>query len=241
LTTLFVADLHIGNEQPLVADRFIEFIATEAVKAEALYILGDLFEVWLGDDAIQEEHRKILDALKELTHGGVPVHVMHGNRDFLLGPDFEKMTGCTLLHDPTVIDLYGQPTLLMHGDMLCTDDLEYQQFRSMVHNLEWQKQFLGSTLQQRIEVARQYRSVSSERNKQKSLTIMDVNQNAVIEAMREHGVTRLIHGHTHRPAIHELEIEGQPAQRIVLGDWFEQSSQLICDEKGCELINLPTA
>lgn len=237
LTTLFVADLHIGGEQPLVTDRFIEFLQTQANHAEALYILGDLFEVWLGDDAVQPEQRKILDALKQLSQHGVAIFVMRGNRDVLLGQAFEKMSGCRLLDDPTVIDLYGQKTLLTHGDILCTDDGEYQQFRSMVHNPKWQQQFLSNSIEQRITIARQYRSESSARNQQKTAAIMDVNSNAVIDMMQKHGVNRLIHGHTHRPAVHDLAINSHPAQRIVVGDWLQQNSQLICDEHGCQLVN----
>lgn len=237
MATLFISDLHIGGEQPLVADHFVAFLKKQAAGAEALYILGDLFEVWLGDDAIQAEHRPVLDALKGLSESGTPIYVMHGNRDFLLGDGFETATGCKLIDDPCVIDLYGQPTLLMHGDILCTDDVEYQQFRNMLHNDEWQQQFLGNSVEHRVEIARQYRSASSARNQQKSMAIMDVNQDAVLKAMQEHGVSRMIHGHTHRPAVHELEIDGQAAQRIVLGDWFEQSSQLICAADGCKLIN----
>ncbi len=236
LTTLFIADLHIGGEQPLVAERFIDFLQTQTNSAEALYILGDLFEVWLGDDAIQADQQGVLDALKQLTHSGVPVFVMRGNRDILLGEAFEKMSGCHLLDDPTVIELYGQKTLLTHGDMLCTDDMEYQQFRNMVHNQEWQQQFLTQSVAQRIKIARQYRNESSARNQEKSAEIMDVNNDAVINLMQKQGVTRLIHGHTHRPAIHELTLDEQRGQRIVVGDWFQQNSQLVCDENGCELI-----
>jgi UDP-2,3-diacylglucosamine hydrolase len=235
LSTLFIADIHLGNEHPQISERFVEFLQREATQAEALYILGDLFEVWIGDDAIQAEHQPAIDALRRLTAGGVPIHVMHGNRDFLLGDAFEKMTGCRLIGDPLLINLYGTPTLLMHGDSLCTDDTEYMQFRHQLRDPAWQQQFLGTSVEQRIQIARQYRNESHTRSQLKPDEIMDVNNKTVIEAMRSHGVTRLIHGHTHRPAVHDLNIDGKPAQRIVLGDWYTQNSWLWCDESGCQL------
>ena len=238
MSTLFIADIHLGNEHPEISQRFVEFLDRQVPGAETLYILGDLFEVWIGDDAVQAEHHPALDALHQLTQTGVPVYVMHGNRDFLLGSGFESMTGCRLINDPLVIDLYGRPTLLMHGDSLCIDDLEYQQFRSQLRNPAWQRQFLDASIEQRMQIARQYRNESKNRSRQKSEVIMDVNADAVIETMRRHGVTQLIHGHTHRPAVHELEIDGQPGRRIVLGDWYSQNSSLRCDHTGCYLSKL---
>lgn len=238
MSTLFIADIHLGNEHPDISQRFVEFLRQQAPGAEALYILGDLFEVWIGDDAVQQEHQDAIQALRQLTDGGLPVFVMHGNRDFLLGKGFETMTGCQLIKDPVVINLHGKPTLLMHGDSLCIDDQEYQQFRSQLRGSEWQQQFLGTNIEQRIAIARKYRDESRSRSQNKSEQIMDVNANAVIEAMRKHGVSQLIHGHTHRPAVHEFEIDGMPAQRIVLGDWYSQNSSLLCDERGCQLSNL---
>ena len=237
MPTLFISDIHLGDEHPEISQRFIEFLTTEAPAADALYILGDLFDVWIGDDAVQAEHRPALDALRQLSDSGVPIYVMHGNRDFLLGKAFESMTGCQLINEAIVIDLHGTPTLLMHGDSLCTDDVEYIQLRAQLRNSEWQQQFLSASIEQRIQIARQYRSESMSRIQNKSVEIMDVNSNAVIEAMRTHGVTQLIHGHTHRPAVHALEIDGKPAQRIVLGDWYSQNSSLRCDESGCQLGN----
>ncbi len=238
MSTLFIADIHLGNEHPEISQRFVEFLQQQAVAAEAIYILGDLFEVWIGDDALQPEHQPAIDALKALTDSGTPVYVMHGNRDFLLAQGFEQMTGCQLINDPLLIDLYGSPTLLMHGDSLCTDDSEYMQMRDQLRSPAWQQQFLGANVKQRLQVARQYRDESRSRSQNKALEIMDVNTNAVIATMREHGVAQLIHGHTHRPAVHELEIDGQAAQRIVLGDWYSQNSSLHCDETGCQLSNL---
>lgn len=238
MSTLFIADIHLGNEHPEISQRFVEFLQQQAVAAEALYILGDLFEVWIGDDAVQPEHQPAIDALKALTDSGTPVYVMHGNRDFLLAREFEQMTGCRLISDPLLIDLYGSPTLLMHGDSLCTDDTEYMQMRGQLRSPAWQQQFLGASIEQRLQIARQYRDESRNRSQNKTLEIMDVNANAVITTMREQSVTQLIHGHTHRPAVHELEIDGHAAKRIVLGDWYSQNSSLHCDETGCRLSNL---
>ena len=238
MSTLFIADIHLGSEHPEISKRFIEFLQQQAAAAEALYILGDLFEVWIGDDAVQPEHQPAITALKQLTDSGTAVYVMHGNRDFLLGKEFEAMSGCQLISEPLVIDLYGTPTLLLHGDVLCTDDSDYMQMRQQLRSPAWQQQFLAATEEQRLQVARQYRDESRSRTQTKSLEIMDVNCNAVIETMRSHGVTQLIHGHTHRPAVHELEIDGQAGKRIVLGDWYSQNSSLSCDGLGCRLSNL---
>jgi UDP-2,3-diacylglucosamine hydrolase len=164
---------------------------------------------------------------------------MHGNRDFLLGEGFARATGCTLLTDPTVIELGGEPTLLMHGDTLCTDDTEYQQFRALVRNPAWQQQFLARPITERRAIAANLRETSRQRTGDKAAYIMDVNSRAVDAALRAHGVQRLIHGHTHRPAVHALDIDGQPAQRIVLGDWYEQGSVLRCDADGLHLETLP--
>ncbi len=238
MTTLFIADIHLGNEHPEISQRFCDFLRNKARSAEALYILGDLFEVWIGDDGVQPEHEAAIAALRHLTHHGVPVYVMHGNRDFLLGKQFEALTGCTLIDDPIVINLYHTPTLLMHGDSLCTDDHEYLQFRSQMRNSEWQQQFLSQSVEQRAAIARHYREESRKRSQGKALEIMDVNAEAVIDIMERYGVARLIHGHTHRPAVHELMVDYHAAQRIVLGDWYEQQSVLRCDGSGCRLSNL---
>lgn len=233
--TLFISDLHLSDERPAITALFLGFLREQAAGAEALYILGDLFEVWLGDDAVLPGYAPVVQGLKQLSATGVPVFVMHGNRDFLLGERFARDSGCTLLPDPAVIDLYGEPTLLMHGDTLCTDDVEYQQFRAQVRHPETQRQFLAMGLEQRLAVARQYRAESRERSRYKSETIMDVNQAAVEEALRRHAVRRLIHGHTHRPAVHRLAVDGREAQRLVMGDWYEQGSLLTCDRNGCRL------
>lgn len=240
MATLFISDLHLSPERPDISKQLHRFLAGEARDAEALYILGDLFEVWLGDDLVLPEYRDALQGLKALTDSGVPVYVMHGNRDFLMGEQFCRDTGCTLIDDPTVIDLYGTPTLLMHGDTLCTDDTAYQEFRRMVRDPDFQRGFLSKSSEERIETARQYRENSRNAMAEKSEEIMDVNPQAVIDAMKKAGVTHLIHGHTHRPAFHKLGINGQPAQRIVLGDWYAQGSMLRCAPGKCAMVTLAT-
>ena len=235
MTTLFISDIHLGSEHPEISPRFVEFIRQQAAQAQTLYILGDLFEVWIGDDGVQPEHQDAIDALRALTDGGVPVYLMHGNRDFLLGERFAEMTGCQLLTDPTIIQLGGVDTLLMHGDTLCTDDVAYQQFRAQVRNPLWQQQMLQLSVEQRLAKARHYRAKSQTLSRQKSEEIMDANQDTVLQTMRDHGVTRLIHGHTHRPAVHRLDIDGARGERIVLGAWYEQDSVLAFDGETYEL------
>lgn len=227
--TLFISDLHLSAERPAPTALFLNFLHERASRAHALYILGDLFEVWIGDDAIHPAYSPVLNALRELT-ARVPVYVMHGNRDFLMGDAFAQVSGCRLLAEPAVINLNGQRTLLMHGDVLCTDDVEYQRFRTQVRDPETQRQFLGMTVEQRIATARQFRDASRERNRYKAEEIMDVNQDAVAETMRTHDVRLLIHGHTHRPGIHAFDLDDRRAHRIVLGDWYEQGSVLVCNE-----------
>ncbi len=226
MTTLFVADIHLGTEHPQISEQFVAFLRNEASSAEVLYILGDLFEVWIGDDAVQPEHKAAINALKTLTSSGVPVCVMRGNRDFLMAEGFETLTGCRLLADPTVIDLYGQQTLLMHGDSLCTDDEAYQKFRHQTRTPQWQARFLAMTPEERLAFAHKARQESRSHNQKQPMEIMDVNQATVLKTMREHEVKQLIHGHTHRPAVHVLEIDGQLAHRTVLGDWYTQRSYL---------------
>ncbi len=235
---LFISDLHLDESRPAVTQLFLGFLQQRAARAEALYILGDFFEAWIGDDAVPPAH-PVIAALRALTASGVPLYVMRGNRDFLLGSRFEEMTGAKLLADPTVIDLHGTPTLLMHGDSLCTDDREYQQFRAMVHNPQWQAQFLAKSIPERIAMAKQARQESMSRNSTLAEEIMDVNQDAVRATLEEHGVRRLIHGHTHRPAVHKLETRDGKAERIVLGDWYDQGSVLRCQGGECELLELP--
>ena len=238
--TLFISDLHLDPERPAITDLFLDFLGTRAVGSEALYILGDLFEAWIGDDDSGTMNDAVCHGLKVCTEAGTPVFVMHGNRDFLLGAAFAERCACTLLNDPARIELYGTPTLLMHGDLLCTDDTEYMSFRDMVRDPGWQAALLSKPLDERRHMAQEMRASSREQTSGKAESIMDVNAGAVGRVMTEYHVQRLIHGHTHRPAIHDLEIAGQPAQRIVLGDWYEQGSVLVCSPAGCELQGIAT-
>jgi len=225
--TLFISDLHLSDERPAITRLFLDFLDTQARAARALYILGDLFEYWIGDEAVDlDEFRATVAGLRALASRGVPVFVMPGNRDFLMGPDFERASGCRLLPDPTCIDLYDTRVLLAHGDALCTRDAEYMAFRKMVRDPEWQRAILAKPVAEREAIARQYREVSKTNSTVKTLDIMDVTPEAVESIMREHGVQHLIHGHTHRPAEHRFSLDGLPATRTVLGDWFEQGSVL---------------
>ena len=239
-TTLFISDLHLCGVRPAITGLFLDFLRRRARTSDALYILGDLFEYWIGDEAVeQEEFRSIIRGLRELTASGTPVFVMHGNRDFLMGNDFEKTTGSRLLKDPAHIDLYGAPTLLMHGDSLCTDDTEYMTFRAKVRSPAWQKEFLGKSIAERDRIVRDFREISKSSTAAKKPEIMDVNQKAVESVMREHRVQRLIHGHTHRPKEHVFNLDDRPARRMVLGDWYEQGSVLSVDARGWVLEGLP--
>ena len=224
--TFFISDLHLDDARPNITAEFIRFLETDARNAKALYILGDLFESWIGDDDDSTLATKVANALTALRKTGVPIFFMHGNRDFLLGKDYADRAGMTLLQDPTVIDLDGAPTLLMHGDTMCIDDVDYQKFRQVVRNSAWQTDFLSKTIAERRAFAAMARAESTKHTCSAKSEIMDVNQSAVEAAMRTAGVRRLIHGHTHRPATHSLSIDGQSAERIVLGDWYEQSSVL---------------
>lgn len=207
-------------------DLYTRFLGAQARGAEALYILGDLFESWIGDDDDDALAARVVAATRALRDSGVPVYFMHGNRDFLLGADYAARAGMTLLADPSVVELGGERVLLMHGDTLCTDDVDYQKFRTLVRNPEWQRQFLAKPLAERRAFAAHARGESSKHTAIKAAEIMDVNKSAVAAALRAHGVRRMIHGHTHRPATHRFDLDGHVAERIVLGDWYEQSSVL---------------
>ena len=235
MSTLFVSDVHLNSARAGIVSAFIEFLGEKARRADALYILGDLFDEWLGDDDGKPPHPEVCDALAALTETGLPVSVLHGNHDFLLGRKFVKRIGCTLLGDHTVIDVYGTPTLIMHGDTLCTRDVEYQKFRKMTRNFITQKLFLSMSLGKRAEQAANIRHESSKDTALKSDEIMDVTPQAVDEIMRKHSVRHLVHGHTHRPAIHNFTLNDQEATRIVLGDWYQQDNMLIWDEAGFRL------
>jgi UDP-2,3-diacylglucosamine hydrolase len=230
MSTLFIADLHLDASRPDITALFERFLASdEARSATAFYILGDLVEAWIGDDDDAELPTRIANATRALRDAGVPVYFMVGNRDFLLGDAFAERAGMTLLDDGTVHDIEGVPTLLMHGDVLCTDDVEYQAVRAQVRTDAWKQQILSMPLEARRAFAAKARSDSKSRTGRIDETIMDVNQDAVEAAMRHTGVHRLVHGHTHRPAIHPFAMDGGVAERIVLGDWYEQGSVLTID------------
>lgn len=228
--TLFISDLHLSPDQPDITVAFGRFVTDHAPHAEAVYILGDLFEYWAGDDDLDEPfHAEMIALLRRLPN----LHVMRGNRDVLLGEKFAEATGVTLLDDPTLIDLYGTPTLLSHGDVLCTDDHEYQQFRAHVRSAAFQQPFLAQPLAERKAYIEQLRARSQQENQQKSSAIMDVNDSAVAELLRQHDYPRLIHGHTHRPARHLHTVDGHTCERWVLADWGAQGQVLRCDAAGC--------
>lgn len=233
--TLFISDLHLCISRPAITGLFIKFLQTTAAKAQALYILGDLFEYWAGDDDLNDPHHSdIIAALNTLTASGTRVFLMHGNRDFLLGGGFSEAAGITLLADPTLLNLYSKRVLLSHGDTLCTDDTAYQEFRSQVRSPAWQQAFLKQPLAVRKAQIEVLRLRSEQEKSHKSMDIMDVNTEAVRKLIRAHNYPELlIHGHTHRPASHRVELDGHECQRWVLGDWYEQGSCLRLDDSGC--------
>jgi UDP-2,3-diacylglucosamine hydrolase len=241
VTTLFVSDLHLDALDPAAGEQFLGFLRQRAATCDALYILGDLFEAWIGDDDPDPYRERICEALRGLAVHGVPCYVMHGNRDFLLQQGFEQRSGTNLLPDPVVVDLYGERVLLTHGDALCTADRSYQLLRGVVRNLQWQRRFLHLPLDVRWALAQQARAGSREHTEHTSADIMDVDDEAVHACMRACGVRSLIHGHTHRPGIHRFELDGQPAQRIVLGAWHGQGSCLSWGPDGVRLEELPRA
>ncbi|MBJ8738695.1 UDP-2,3-diacylglucosamine diphosphatase [Citrobacter sp. FDAARGOS_156] len=239
MTTLFIADLHLCTEEPAITAGFLRFLAGDARKADALYILGDLFEAWIGDDDPNPLHREMAAAIKALTDSGVPCFFIHGNRDFLIGKRFARESGMTLLPQEKVLNLYGRKVLIMHGDTLCTDDAGYQAFRAKVHQPWLQKLFLSLPLFIRQRIAAKMRAGSLAANSSKSLEIMDVNPQAVIAEMEKHHVQWLIHGHTHRPAVHEVTANAQPAFRVVLGAWHTEGSMIKVTPDDVELIAFP--
>ncbi len=229
MATLFISDLHLDEARPHIVDLYTALLAGEARGADALYILGDLFESWVGDDDDSVLAIRVAEATRALRDCGVPVYFMHGNRDFLLGEDYAARAGMTRLADPHLIEVNGEQVLLLHGDTLCTDDAEYQKFRQLVRDPQWQRTFLARPLSERRVFATQARGESRKHTAQARPENMDVNADAVAAALRAHGVRRMIHGHTHRPATHRFDLDGRMAERIVLGDWYEQDSVLRID------------
>lgn len=237
MATLFIADLHLSPTRPAIVEAFAGFLRGPARAAEALYVLGDLFDYWLGDDQLSEPFAaQIAGALGGLASAGVRVHVQHGNRDFLLDGQFAQRTGATLLPEYHLLELYGTRTLLTHGDQLCTDDVSYQAFRAQVRNPEWQRGFLALPLAERRARAAQVREASDLAKAEKAMAIMDVNAEAIAACLREYDYPRLIHGHTHRPARHEHQVDGRVCERYVLADWYQRASYLECDTAGCRAL-----
>lgn len=227
MPALFISDLHLSEERPGANEQFIAFLEGKARSADALYILGDFFEYWIGDDDLAEPFNAVIAGLlQDLSKQGVRLHLMHGNRDFLIGDRFCAATGGQLLEDPTVAEIGGAKTLLMHGDTLCTDDLDYQAWRRTARSPAFQAQFLSKPLAERRRTVLGLREKSKQVVQAKAAEIMDVNEDAVREALRRHGVRRLIHGHTHRPGRHVVEVAGQHCERWVLPDWYGRGGYL---------------
>lgn len=244
LRDLLISDLHLSDERPSITDRFVEFLAREASGSRGLYILGDLFDYWVGDDELSVPGggplaRRVADALRALARGGTAVYVMQGNRDFLLGSGFLSACGALALEDPTVAEVGGVKTLLMHGDTLCTDDRDYMAWRGTARSPSWQAEFLAAPIGERRARSRALRAESEARKRTKSAAIMDVNEQAVLGALRRHAVTRLIHGHTHRPGRHELNLEGRLCERWVLPDWYQTGGYLSTKDGAARLVTLP--
>lgn len=232
MTTLFISDLHLDASRPEITAAFERFMTQVAPGSEALYILGDFFEVWIGDDDRSDFNQTIINLLKAYSDSGKALYIMVGNRDFLMGEEFASQCGATLLNDPTAIDLYGTPTLLMHGDSMCTKDEEYMAFRQQARSPQWQQQLLAQPIEARRAIAKQLREQSKSMSSMKAEDIMDVTLEEVIREMTEHQTTRMIHGHTHRPARHQVELGDGIGERIVLGDWYHYLWWLEADNQG---------
>lgn len=240
MRTLFISDIHLSETRPDLTRALLNFLHHAHSDCDQLFLLGDIFDAWIGDDFIHPDLTPVIDALKILSDQGTEIFFQHGNRDFLVGKQFASQIGAELLPEESIIQLPdGQSALIMHGDQLCADDNEYQQFRALVRNADWQKDFLSKALPERLEIARQLRAASKEKNAEKSQGIMDVNADSVQHALRNAECELLIHGHTHRPAIHQQQLNKQTGTRIVLGDWDKELWYLSCNEAGCELLHEP--
>ena len=238
--TLFVSDLHLAAERPAAAAAFFGFLAREAPQSRAIYILGDLFEYWIGDDDLGDPfNASVAQALARTAARGVKLYFMHGNRDFLIGEEFCRVAGLGLLEDPHRIELHGRNAILMHGDTLCTDDYDYQSWRRTARSREWQTGFLAESLGERHQQIQALREKSKEVIRVKPAEIMDVNDGAVRDVLREHNVDLLIHGHTHRPAHHRLDVDRKACDRWVLPEWYGRGGYLVADATGLKLEFLP--
>ncbi len=238
MTTLFISDLHLTESKPEITDCFFRFLRQDAIHADALYILGDLFEFWVGDDDNSPFNLSVKQALKTLTSSGVPCFFIQGNRDFLVGERFARETGVILLDEESVITLYGKKVLILHGDTLCTDDVKYQEYRAKVHQKWLQIVYNLLPLWLKKKVVSKVQGNIGEDKKMKSLTIMDVNQTTVEQRLKASNVALMVHGHTHRPDIHHFTANNQACTRIVLGDWYEQGSVLKFTESDYSLLSL---
>ena len=230
----FISDLHLNEDRPDITKAFLNFLENTACKAEKLYILGDLFEAWIGDDDQNEFISEVQNALIKISKT-TKVFFIHGNRDFLVGPEFASSAGMKILNDPVVEEMYGNPVLLMHGDLLCIKDIDYQKFRKVSRDIKWQTEFLSKSLGERRKIAQDLRSASKEATGGKKEEIMDVSESEVIKMIRESSVNLLIHGHTHRPNSHNIDLENHTAKRMVLGDWDEYGWYIWMDSNSCEL------
>lgn len=232
---LFVSDLHLEDARPDITRAFFHLLDSFQDRIDELYLLGDIFEVWLGDDTPMQCADLLASRLRALADAGVRVHLMHGNRDFLIGEPYARRCGAYLITEPFALDIAGQPALLMHGDVLCTQDKDYQAFRQLVRNPAWQQAFLAKPLAERIAIGRSLRDQSQQSAKAKADYIMDVTEDEVVTVMERHQVTLLIHGHTHRPAVHPLQLQTGAATRMVLGDWYQKGWYILADDSGARL------
>jgi UDP-2,3-diacylglucosamine hydrolase len=239
MTTLFISDLHLEADRPDIGQQLLNFLRTDASEADDLYILGDLFEAWVGDDDPNTHYFTIKRAIRKLVDGGIPVYFMHGNRDFMIGKEFANETGVQILEDPYKVSMYGSRALLSHGDILCTDDVQYQRVRMMVRDPAWQASMRAKPLKERLRISNEARRQSLEQTINKSLKITDVNEDEVKRMIQKHNVDVLLHGHTHRPAIHDVQVGHRKAKRIVLGDWYTQGSVVRWDSRGPKLEEMP--
>lgn len=238
MSTLFISDLHLEDSQPERTQWLLTFLTGPARASRAVYILGDLFEYWIGDDAISATAQHVAKATAELHASGVECFFLHGNRDFLLGEEYAASAKLKLLPETVVVDLYGTPTLLLHGDTLCTDDTAYQSLRRQLRDPAWQAGVLAMSIEQRLQMAQEARAASMQHTGSAAEEIMDVNAAAVASAFREQGVSRMIHGHTHRPAFHQVHLDATDAERIVLADWYDSGSYLEVSAGGARSLDL---
>ena len=236
LMLLFASDIHLSVHRPRAVAAFADFLAGPVRSADRLYLLGDVFDLWLGDDDDRAPHPEVEAALADTVSAGVPVDLIRGNHDFLLGDAFAARTGCRLVDEPHVIEVMDERAILLHGDTLCTRDFEYQAFRRYARDPGNQRAFLARPMEERAREAAKIRATSNSRTRLKPEDIMDVTGDEVVRVLSDRGATRMIHGHTHRPAVHEIQLANGPGTRIVLGDWYDQGTVLVWDEDGCRLV-----